>query len=134
MTPVTYRPPAELPDDEYPLILTTDRSLFHYHTGTLTRRVEGLNVLRKEELVEISREDAERSGIADGDTIRVVSRRGEVVAQARVSEICPPGVASMTFHFAETPTNVLTSPALDPVAKIPELKVCAVRVEKQEVQ
>jgi len=131
---VTYRPPAELPDDEYPLILTTSRSLFHYHTGTLTRRVEGLNVLRKEELVEISREDADRSGIGDGDTVRVVSRRGEVVARARVSEVCPPGVVSMTFHFAETPTNVLTSPALDPVAKIPELKVCAVRVEKQEVQ
>jgi predicted molibdopterin-dependent oxidoreductase YjgC len=133
LVPVKYAPPAELPDSEYPLVLTTDRSLFHYHTGTLTRRVKGLNVLRGEELVEMNTEDAQALGISNGDVVRVASRRGSVVAKARVSAICPPGVVSMTFHFAETPTNQITSPVLDPVAKIPELKVSAVRVEKQEV-
>jgi formate dehydrogenase alpha subunit len=131
--PVKYAPPAEVPDSEYPLVLTTDRSLFHYHTGTITRRVKGLNVLKGEELVEMNTEDAQTLGISDGDTVRVTSRRGSVVAKARVSAICPPGMVSMTFHFAEAPTNQITSPALDPVAKIPELKVSAVRVEKQEV-
>ena len=133
LVPVKYTPSAELPDSEYPLVLTTDRSLFHYHTGTLTRRVKGLNVLRKEELVEMNTEDAQALGISEGDSVRVTSRRGSVVAKARVSGTCPPGVVSMTFHFAEAPTNQITSPALDPVAKIPELKVSAVRVEKQEV-
>jgi len=121
----------ELPDAEYPLILTTERSLYHFHTGTLTRKVNGLNVLRGEELVEINPEDASALGIADGEMVKVVSRRGEVVARARVTDVSPVGVISMTFHFAESPTNLLTNPALDPVSKIPELKVCAVRVEKK---
>jgi formate dehydrogenase major subunit len=125
-----YRPPAEEADEEYPLLLTTERSLYHYHTGTMTRRVNGLNVLRPAELVEINPEDARTLDIKDSDTVRVVSRRGAVTARARVTSDSPRGVISMTFHFAESPTNILTSPALDPVAKIPELKVCAVRVEK----
>ncbi len=130
--PLEYKPPMELPDDEYPLILTTERSLYHFHTGTLTRKVNGLNVLRTEELVEINPEDASSLGIADGEMVKVISRRGEVVARARVTDVSPVGVISMTFHFAESPTNLLTNPALDPVAKIPELKVCAVRVEKNQ--
>ena len=80
--------------------------------------------------MELNQEDAEKLSIADGEMVRVVSRRGAVVVTARVNGGCPPGVVSMTFHFAEAPTNVLTSPALDPVALIPETKVCAVRVEK----
>ena len=128
--PLAYRPPAELPDEEYPLVLTTDRSLFHYHTGTMTRKVKGLNIFRKEELVAISPEDAKSLGIEDGDMVRVVSRRGAVTAKASVTERAPAGTIAMTFHFAESPTNELTNPALDPVAKIPELKVAAVRVEK----
>jgi len=127
--PLEYKPAMELPDDDYPLILTTERSLYHFHTGTLTRKVKGLNILRSEELVEINPRDASALGIADGDEVKVISRRGEVVAKAKVTEVSPVGVISMTFHFAESPTNVLTNPALDPVAKIPELKVCAVRVE-----
>ncbi|KPJ52864.1 MAG: formate dehydrogenase [Dehalococcoidia bacterium DG_18] len=130
--PLEYKPPAELPDDEYPLILTTERSLYQFHTGTLTRRVEGLNVLKGEELVEMNPEDAQNLGIADGELVRVISRRGEVSARAKVTENSPPGVVSMSFHFSETPTNQLTNPALDPVSKIPELKVCAVRVAKAE--
>ena len=128
--PLAYKPPAELPDGQYPLVLTTDRSLFHFHTGTMTRRVDGLNVMDGRELLRIHPEDAARMGIEDGQTVRVSSRRGELTVEARVTEVCPPGVVSLTFHFAETPTNVLTNAALDPVAKIPETKVCAVRVEK----
>ena len=129
-SPLEYRPPAELPDEEYPLILTTERSLYHFHTGTMTRKVKGLNIIRAEELVEINSADAAELGIADGEIVRVASRRGEVTGRARITEILPPGVVCMSFHFAESPTNVLTNPAIDPISKIPELKVCAVRVEK----
>jgi len=131
-TALEYRPPVELPDDEYPLILNTGRSIFHYHTGTMTRRVKGLNAFRNEEWAEINPADAEKSGIADGDRIVVTSRRGQVSARACVTENSAPGSIFMTIHFAESPTNLLTSPALDPIAKIPELKVCAVRVEKEK--
>jgi len=129
-TPLDYKPPMELPDDEYPLMLTTGRSLYHFHTGTLTRKVKGLNVLRGEGLVEINPEDASALGITDGEMVKVVSRRGEIEAKARVTEVSPKGVVFMNFHFAESPTNLLTNSALDPVSKIPEYKVCAVRVEK----
>ncbi len=128
--PLEYKPSMELPDDDYPLILTTGRSLFHFHTGTLTRKVKGLNILRSEELVEMNPEDAMALGIADGEMVKVVSRRGAVEAKAKVTEASPVGVVFMTFHFAESPTNQLTNPALDPKSKIPEFKVCAVRVEK----
>jgi anaerobic selenocysteine-containing dehydrogenase len=120
----------ELPDDDYPLLLTTERNLYHFHTGTMSRKVAGLNTLSNEELVEINPYDASASEIANGDMIKVISRRGEVNAKAMVTEVCPKGVISMSFHFAESPTNQLTNPAQDPVSKIPELKVCAVRVEK----
>ena len=131
--PLEYRPPAESPDDEYPLLLTTGRSLFQFHTGTMSRKVKGLNVFMGEELVEMNPRDASALGIADGDTVKVASRRGEVTAKARVTDVSPAGVVFMTFHFAESPTNQLTSPALDPAAKIPEFKVCAVRIEKNSV-
>lgn len=128
--PVEYKPSLELPDDDYPLMLTTGRNIFQYHTGTMSRRVKGLNIFKNEEQAELNPEDALRLGIADGDAIKVISRRGEVTARARVIETLPVGVVFMTFHFAESPTNVLTNPAVDPIAKIPELKVCAIRVEK----
>ncbi len=128
--PLEYKPPMELPDSEYPLILTTERSLYHYHTGTVTRKVKGLNILLSEALVEINPKDASALGIADGEMVKVISRRGEVVAKAKVTEVSPVGVVTMNFHFAESPTNMITNPALDPVAKIPELKVCAVRIER----
>ena len=128
--PLKYKPSDELPDSKYPLVFTTDRSLFHFHTGTMTRRVDGLNVLNPEELLKINPEDALSLNIDDGDTVEVISRRGKVRAKAKITDICPEGVVSMTFHFAETPTNVITNPAIDPVAKIPETKVCAVKVKK----
>jgi formate dehydrogenase alpha subunit len=128
--PLEYKPSVEYPDEEYPLVLTTGRTLFHYHTGTMSRRVKGLNVFQSEELVEINPVDARTLGVADGDAVNVISRRGSVTARARVTEVSPPGVVFMTFHFAESPTNQLIGPALDPVAKIPEFKVTAVRIEK----
>ena len=124
------RASAELPDDEYPLMLTTDRSLFHYHTGSMTRRVAGLNQLDKEELLKINPKDAAELGLGDSEMVQIISRRGQTQVKTKFTNICPPGLVSMTFHFAESPTNVLTNAALDPIAKIPETKVCAVRVEK----
>jgi formate dehydrogenase major subunit/formate dehydrogenase alpha subunit len=128
--PLEYKPSMESPDRDYPLILTTGRSLFHYHTGTMTRKVKGLSAFHSEERVEINPKDAAALGISEGESIRVISRRGAVAAKAKLTEASPAGVVFMTFHFAESPTNQLTNPALDPVAKIPEFKVCAVRVEK----
>ena len=128
--PLKYIPPGESPDEDYPLILTTGRSLYHFHTGTMTRKVAGLNALDPEGTVQISPRDALQLGIVQDAAVRVRSRRGEVVATAKVTEASSPGVVFMTFHFAESPANVLTNPTLDPVSKIPEYKVCAVRVEK----
>ncbi len=130
LTPVSYKPSAEVTSREYPLILTTKRSFFHYHS-TLTRKVPGMDALRGEELVEMNPVDAAALEIEDGETVNVISRRGSVTARTRISKISPPGVVSMTFHYSETRTNVLTHAALDPVAKIPEFKVCAVKVERQ---
>jgi formate dehydrogenase alpha subunit len=126
---VKYRPSAETPDAEYPLLLTTNRSLFQFHTGTMTRRVKGLNILRKEELVALNPADAAELGISDGEMVRVISRRGTVAAKAMLTDDSPKGTVAMTFHFAESPTNELTNPAFDPIAKIPEYKVSAVRLE-----
>jgi formate dehydrogenase alpha subunit len=128
--PLEYKPPTELPDDDYPLMLTTGRNLFQYHTGTMTRKVAGLNIFKGEEKVEINPQDAKKLNINNDDLIKVASRRGEITARAKITDASPPGVVFMTFHFAESPTNMLTNPALDPVSKIPELKVCSVRVEK----
>jgi len=128
--PLQYKPPSEVPDNTYPLILTTERLANHFHTGTMTRKVKGLRKLKDEESVEINPEDATKLDITDGEPVKVISRRGEITAKAKVTNVSPPGVVSMSFHFAESPTNALTNPAVDPVAKIPELKVCAVRVEK----
>jgi predicted molibdopterin-dependent oxidoreductase YjgC len=128
--PLKYIPPGEMPDEEYPLILTTGRNLYHFHTGTMTRKVAGLNTMEPEGVVEISPQDASQLGIAQGDKVRVSSRRGQLVTKAKVTGELPLGVVFMAFHFAESAANILTNPDLDPVSKIPELKVSAVRVEK----
>ena len=130
--PLTYRPSAEVPDDQYPFILTTDRSIFHFHTGTMTRNVVGMDILNGQELLDINPADAAALQVESGAMVEVSSRRGKVPVRVNVTDICLPGVVSMTFHFAETPTNVLTNSALDPVAKIPETKVCAVHIEKRK--
>jgi len=128
--PLVYRESDELPDEVYPLILTTDRSLYHYHTSTMTRKVEGLNVLHEEELMMINPSNADSLGIEDKEMVEIASRRGRIKVKTKVTDICPPGIVSMTFHFFESPANELTNAALDPLAKIPETKVCAVRVSK----
>lgn len=127
---VEWEPAKEVPDEQYPFVLTTGRVLYHFHSGTMTRRIDGLNQLYPEALVEINPQDAAKLGIADGDLVRVASRRGEVIAKAEVVERTEPGVVFMTFHFREAAANLLTIAALDPVSKIPEYKVAAVRVEK----
>ena len=128
-SPVTFRQPSELPDDAYPLLLSTGRILFHWHGGTLSRRSPGLDSLAPEAEVEIHPEDAEGLGIEEGALVRVTSRRGAVVARARRTRRSPTGVIFMTFHYAEAAANLLTIDAVDPVAKIPEYKVAAVRIE-----
>jgi len=127
---VKYRSSMELPDEEYPLILTTGRILYQYHTGTMTRKVEDLNCIRNQEFLEINPQDGQALGIKDGEMVEISSRRGKIEVTAKLTDRSPPGVVFMTFHFAEAPSNVLTNPALDPVAKIPELKVCAVKLNK----
>jgi formate dehydrogenase major subunit/formate dehydrogenase alpha subunit len=122
--------PAEGPDDEFPLILTTGRVLYHWHAGEMTHRAAGLAEVYPQALVEINPKDAHKLGIEDGDLIKVASRRGEIISTAEVTNRVEPGIIFTTFHFAEAAANFLTNPALDPTAKIPEFKVAAVRVEK----
>jgi predicted molibdopterin-dependent oxidoreductase YjgC len=127
--PVGYRPAAERPDAEYPLVLTTGRLLEHYHGGSMTRRVAALDWLVPGATVEVHPADAARLGIGDDQRVRVRSRRGAILAQARVTEDIAEGTVFVPFHFAEAAANELTHAALDPVAKIPEYKVCAVTLE-----
>lgn len=127
---VEHADAQELPDKEFPLILTTGRILYHYHTRTMTGRVEGLEELAPSSFVEINTDTAEKLGIKDGDTVTVVSRRGSLTTDARVTTRIKDGVVFIPFHFAKGNANILTNTALDPVAQIPELKVAAVRIEK----
>ena len=127
---VTAVDPAEQPDEEYPLILTTGRVLFHYHTGTQTRRSGPLAWAAPRGYVEVNAVDAEVVGVDDGKAIVVESRRGKVRTQLKVSDRVAPGTVFLAFHWREAPANMLTQNfKLDPVAKIPEYKVCAVRLE-----
>ena len=126
---VEYIPPSEVTDKEYPFILSTGRVLYHYHTGTMTRRSLGTTELCPESLVELNPADADKFNISDGQMIKVTSRRGSVSAKTRITEKSPQGTIFMNFHFAEAAVNLLTNPVLDPIGKIPEYKVCAVKLE-----
>jgi formate dehydrogenase major subunit len=126
---VDYIEPAELPDDEFPFVLSTGRVLFHWHGGTMSRRSPGLDSLAPQAEVEIHPDDAERLSVVDGQVVRVSSRRGQVSASARITRRSPPGVVFMTFHYAEAAANILTPTNIDPIAKIPEYKFSTVRVE-----
>lgn len=130
LCPVEYRPPAEQPDDEYPLWLTTGRLLEHYHTGSMTRRSKVLNSIVPYAEVEISPEDARKLNIKNGEIVRAVSRRGEIEIRAKITDRVHEGIVFIPFHFAEAAANRLTNDVLDPIAKIPEYKVCAVKIEK----
>lgn len=126
--PLEYTPSVETPDDEYPFILTTGRVLEHWHGGSMTRN-SWMNDLYPEARVEINPIDAEKYGISDTQAVRVTSRRGTIVLRAWVNERASPGVVFIPFHFKEAAANLLTIDALDPEAKIPEYKACAVKIE-----
>lgn len=127
---IEWIPPAEIPDEQYPLFLTTGRVLYQYHTGTMTMKSDGLNERAPEAFVELSRADARKYKLADGEMVRLSSRRGSIEAKAVISGKASEGTVFVPFHYAGAAANELTNTALDPVSKIPELKVCAVKLEK----
>lgn len=126
---IEHTPPAELPDEAYPYILTTGRVLYHYHTGTMTMKTSGLNMLSPECFVEISSGDAQKLGLDTGSMVDVSSRRGKISAKLKVSSKAVDGTVFIPFHFAKAAANELTNAKLDPTAKIPEFKVCAIKIE-----
>ena len=125
-----YIPPAEETDNEYPLILTTGRILYQYHTATMSRRSKGLTSRTPDAFVEINTKDAKDLGIKQGDKLQVSSRRGSIKLFADISEKCDKGVVFIPFHYSEAAVNSITNSALDPISKIPEYKVCAVKISK----
>ena len=128
--PAEFNPAAELPDEEYPFILSTGRILYQYNAAAMTSRAPGLREIAGEGFIELHYADAERLGISNGERVRVSSRRGTITAAARVGRKVSEGESWMPFHFPDSPVNCLTNAALDEFARIPEYKVCAVRVEK----
>jgi predicted molibdopterin-dependent oxidoreductase YjgC len=130
---VRFLPPKETPDAQYPFVLTTGRLLEHWHTGTMTRRCEVLDTLVPHGSLELNPEDAGGLGLKAGETAVVRSRRGRIEIPVDVTERVERGTVFLAFHFREHPANALTIAALDPVAKIPEFKACAVSVEKAAV-
>ncbi len=128
--PIDHIPPAELPDDDYPTLLSTGRVLYHWHGGELTRRAQGLMEVYGQALIEVNPDDADKLGLNGNRRVRVTSRRGSIEAEAWITDRVPPGMVYANFHFPDANANELTLGALDPVAKIPEYKVCAVKVEK----
>jgi predicted molibdopterin-dependent oxidoreductase YjgC len=126
---IDYIPPAELPDDEYPLMLTTGRVLYQYHTASMTGRCEGLQFRYPQGYVEIHERDASALGVEDQQVVRVSSRRGSIEIAVQVTDRSMPGSVFIPFHFFEVAANRLTHAALDPIGKIPEYKVCAVKLE-----
>ncbi|NWF77990.1 MAG: formate dehydrogenase subunit alpha [Chloroflexi bacterium] len=128
---VDYIPPAESISKKYPLVLTTGRILEHWHTGTMSRRANVLNELRPSGVVEMHPTDAARLGLVEGDLVVVTSKRGRLKAPVHITEKSPPGLVFIPFHWREAPANILTNDALDPLAKIPEYKVSAVKALRQ---
>jgi predicted molibdopterin-dependent oxidoreductase YjgC len=129
-TPITWRNPEEMPDDEYPLVLTTGRVLYQYHTGTMTRRSQVLEEADRGPVIEMNPDDAARMQIKNGDEVQVASRRGSITLPVLVTDGISPGITFIPFHYKEAAANLLTNDALDPDCKIPEAKVCAVKVAK----
>jgi formate dehydrogenase major subunit len=129
MVAASIVPPAELPDAEYPMILTTGRQLEHWHTGAITRRASVLDALEPEAVACLNARDLRDMGITAGDHITVATRRGAISLKARVDRAVPQGVVFIPFCYAEAPANFLTNPQLDPTGKIPEFKFCAARIE-----
>ncbi len=129
--PVEYTDPVELPDDDYPFVMNTGRQLYHWHTGTMTRRASGLDAREPTPIVEIHPADAKDLGVREGELVRLTSRRNFMVSAARITERVARGQVFVPFHFREAAANLLTNPVLDPYAKMAELKICAVRIEPE---
>ena len=127
--PAAIVPPAEEPDAEYPMVLTTGRQLEHWHTGAMTRRASVLDELEPEAVASLAPAELRRLGIAAGDRVRVTTRRGAIELKARADSAVAPGMVFIPFCYAEAAANILTNPQLDPFGKIPEFKFCAARVE-----
>lgn len=127
---IDHQPPAEVPDADYPFVLTTGRVIYHYHTGTMTMKSDGLNQMSPECFVEISPNDAAQLDIGDGEMVNVFSRRGKIRVKLSVSSKAVDGTVFIPFHFAKAAANRLTNSKIDPVAKIPEFKVCAITIKK----
>jgi predicted molibdopterin-dependent oxidoreductase YjgC len=127
---IAYRPSEELPDEAYPFILTTGRRYAHYHTRTMTGRCPSLEREFPRPMAQIHFRDAERLGLQDGDSMRVASRRGEVITPVKVGNVVPEGAIFMDFHFEEANPNWVLGTSLDPISKTPDYKVCAVRLKK----
>lgn len=127
---IEFRPPAEVPDDEYPLILSTGRTLYHYNVGNMTRKSPVSHAKQPSNFVMMHVDDASKIGVGDGDMVRVTTRRGQLEVKAQVADIVKLGTTWMPFHFAEAATNVLTNDAFDNIAWTGEYKACAVKIEK----
>ena len=134
IVPAHVLPPDELPDDEYPMVLSTGRVLEHWHTGSMTRRSMVLDQIEPEAVAFMSPKDMRRMNVWPGDFIRLETRRGAVEVKVRSDRDVPENMVFMPFCYAEAAANLLTNPALDPFGKIPEFKFCAVRVEKAELR
>jgi len=132
MNVIDFRPPAEVPDDEYPLVLSTGRTLYHYNIGNMTRESETIAQKQNENFIEMHPRDAEELGIPEGGPVRVTTRRGSIVVRAMVGNKTRPGAVWMPFHFVEAPTNLLTNDAFDNITRTAEYKCCAARVELAE--
>ncbi|MBE9515071.1 MAG: molybdopterin-dependent oxidoreductase, partial [Chloroflexi bacterium] len=126
---IEYKPPAEVPDDQYPYVLTTGRSIFHYHTGSMTRRTPKLLDEVPRGFVEVNPDDASRAGVKSKDVVTLETRRGSIEAEVKVTDEVQPGLLFVPFHFPDSCANVLTISALDPSAKCAETKVCAVKMK-----
>jgi formate dehydrogenase major subunit len=134
LVPAAIIPPAEMPDEQYPMVLTTGRQLEHWHTGAMTRRASVLDEIEPEAVASLAPVELRRLGIAAGDPVRVTTRRGMIELKARADSNVAPGMVFIPFCYAEAAANVLTNPQLDPIGKIPEFKFCAAKVEPAEVR
>jgi formate dehydrogenase major subunit len=132
IVPADLTPPAEQPDAEFPMVLSTGRLLEHWHTGAMTRRAGALDELEPEAIAALNAHDMARLGISPGTFVKVTTRRGDIVLKARQDREVPEGMVFIPFCFAEAAANILTNPQLDPMGKIPEFKYCAAKIERAE--
>jgi formate dehydrogenase major subunit len=130
LVPAAIIPPAEEPDADYPMVLTTGRQLEHWHTGAMTRRATVLDDIEPEAVASLAPSELRRLDITAGDMIRVSTRRGSIELKARSDSAVAPGMVFIPFAYAEAAANILTNPQLDPIGKIPEFKYCAAKVER----